>query len=309
MKINYSIKISGFRNIIIGVLILFLNHFSLSQSTFDFIKYRKYYNSAKLNYYNKKYNEAKKSYEECFKYMKKEYIVNICYGGYINCLLKNKDSVEAEQAEEKYLALGLVNYIDSSSLFQQFGNKFGIIIVDRLPKIRHTYENDTTDISNRLVIEELVSKDQAAREQFGKIPKSEFERLLIDTDSINFLTFYQLVKYKNANPACFLIYHIYDENRKYYTFIDSALKYRLFSGEIAPEAYVQWYDRQRIYVDGKKTQLYGEWNNQQEGSDEFNPIEDIQNIDKRRGEFGLCSLKDYAIMHQLKLPKDYVPPK
>jgi hypothetical protein len=52
--------------------------------------------------------------------------------------------------------------------------------------------------------------------------------------------------------------------------------------------------------------LYGEWN--EGAADGFNPIEDIENVDKRRAELGLCTLEDYALIHKLKLPKEYKAP-
>lgn len=58
-----------------------------------------------------------------------------------------------------------------------------------------------------------------------------------------------------------------------------------------------------------KTQLYGEFNNEGDWSVEFNPIEDIKNVDKRRAALGLCSLKDYALLHNMNLPDDYLPAK
>jgi hypothetical protein len=99
-----------------------------------------------------------------------------------------------------------------------------------------------------------------------------------------------------------VLYHLYGKNRNYFNFYDSLLQAKIFTGEVLPEEYVMWHDRQRVYVNNMKSQLYGEWNG---GSKEFYPIENVGEVDKRRGALGLCSLEDYAKMKGMNLPKGY----
>jgi hypothetical protein len=101
------------------------------------------------------------------------------------------------------------------------------------------------------------------------------------------------------------MYHIYDQNKKYFSYYDSVLRAGVFTGKIGPEEYVQWYDRQRVYVDKMKTQLYGEYTESDGG--EIPAIEDIANVDIRRAALGLGSLQDYALLHGKSLPKGYIP--
>ena len=289
--------------IFILIIFAFHNFAVVGQSKFNFYKYRKFYNQAEIAKYQKNYKAEKNYYEKAFKYMKQDYIVNLCYYQYVECLLNNKDTSAAIIAEARYLAIGLINIESPKSILRKFGTKYGSELVNEFPKIKQESEKNP-DKENRLAIAELEKRDQEIRNEQSNMPREEWVKLLAFTDSTNFYDLFQLIKYKNANPLCGLIYHLYGDNKKYFNYFDSVYKVKVYAGETTPEAYVQWHDRQRMYVNKMQTQLYGEWNDGA-NKNQFNPIEDIQNVDKRRAELGLCLLSDYTLLHNLILPKDY----
>lgn len=254
--------------------------------------------------YQKNYKAERDYYEKAFSYMNKGSIIKLCYDQYIDCLLYNKDTLSAINAEVDYLETGDVDIFSKKFIEKKFGEKYGAALFQKFPKIKQKHESSITE--NQKALRELEKRDQAIRLDKKNMPQQEFERLRVYTDSINFYDLFQLVKNKNANPVdCGILVHLYGNNRKYFNLYDSIYKSKVYIGEASPEAYVQWYDRQRMYVNKMTTQLYGEWNEQGDGSTEFNTIEDIQYVDKRRAVLGLCSLKDYALLHKMNLPKEY----
>lgn len=288
------------------------NSYLLAQK-YDFYKYRSYYNKAQMAKYNKNYKAEKKHLEKTFEYINNKVLIQgIQHNHYVDCLLNNHDTLAAIKIVEKTLAAGYVYFATENGILEKFGKKYGAELVQKMPKMKEDLDRQTSpEKENNLAVERLQTKDQEVREYVLKsnLPTEQRNKILHETDSANFAQLYDLVKNKNANPMSFLLYHIYGENRKYFAFYDSIYKAKVYAGEASPEGYVVWFDRQRMYVDGLSNQLYGEWNGEGNGSVQFNSIEDIANIDKRRAKLGLCSLADYALLHNLNLPKDYIPPK
>lgn len=272
--------------------------------TFDFFKYRNNLNKARFGmWYEKKYSESIFFFNKAFEYGNddapsiNEYIdLAICY-------LNVKDTLQAIKALEKSVLKGNTEIEEQTWLINMFSRHWNQLKI-KLPELKDKYWCSVKNKEIYFEIAELEANDQFVRINFeNRIPNNEFNKLLAITDSVNHYKLKELVKTKNANPLCFLLYHLYGDNKKYFAFYDSIFKIKIFSGEADPSIYAQWFDRQMIEVEGKKTQLYGEYN--QIGATEFYPIEDILNIDKRRAEIGLCSLREYSLYSNLKLPMDY----
>jgi tetratricopeptide (TPR) repeat protein len=256
-------------------------------------------------WYEKKYPEAITFFKKAFEYGNENVPSVNEYLDLAICYLNIKDSIQALEALKKSVLKGNIEIEKQTWLKNMFSQSHWNILKTSLPQLKNEYWCNLKNKDSYIEIAKLESNDQLVRMNFeNRISKEEFNKLLGITDSINHQKLKELVKTKGANPLCFLLYHLYGENKKYFAFYDSIFKIKIFKGEADPSIYVQWFDRQRVDVDGKKTQLYGEYNEM--GSKEFYPIEDIANVDKRRKEVGLCTLREYSLKNNLNLPKNYI---
>lgn len=276
-----------------------------SQNNFDYKKYRSYLNKARMEKFKQNYKLEKKYYNKCFKYGNEFLPSAIELEEYAVCLLNNSDTTNALYVIKKILVMTDVVSYNTGYIFSKLPKRDSVLLFEQLDDFKKEYEKRIL-IKNPsiLITRELERIDQEVRAQKNTMDAKEFYQLLEYTDSINHYELYNLSKEKGANPMCFLLYHLYDKNQKYVNYYDSILKLKIYTGEVTAEGYITWYDRQRVYVRHEKTQLYGEWN--PEGSKEFYPIENIAEIDKRRKAIGLCTLKEYAKINEMNLPKDYI---
>ncbi len=294
------------RKIYFLLLVLVLSStYSIGQN-FNYKKYRFYLNKARIEGYNKNYSLEKKYYLKSFKYANKHLPAYDDLESFAICLLNNKDTLEAIKIIEKVFTKIDLTLYNSNFLLGKLSYNDSLILRSRFSDYKKSFEEqlDKNQPYWRK-IRELELKDQEVRELRKKIPDEEFNKLLKETDSLNHLKLYNLVKNEGVSPFCFLLYHLYDENQKYYNFYDSILKMKVLNGEAPPEGYAMWVDRQKVYVLGEASQLYGCYN-VPSNNYEFYPIVDIKNVDKRRKEIGLCSLKEYATLNNIKLPKEYL---
>ncbi len=292
------------------ILLLVVITFTLqntAQNKFDFFKYWSLVNEAKIANYNKHYENEKKLHEKSFKYGGEYFPGAIELLDYAGCLLSCGDTLAASKNLRKVIIKGNT-FLSSAYILENYG-KYGPKIVEEFPKLEQEFLNSIPTTKSALEIRELAAFDQSVRIYLAnQFPTPIRNRILEITDSVNFDRLYKMTKYENADPTSILMWHLYDDNNiRYFTFYDSIFKAKVFNGKTSPNAYVQWHDRQRMYVNNLPTQLYGEWN--EPGSNTFNPIEDIENVDNRRAIFGLAPLKDYALLHNMILPKEYMPPK
>jgi hypothetical protein len=86
-----------------------------------------------------------------------------------------------------------------------------------------------------------------------------------------------------------------------WSYLKDKLEIQLKEGGIDPEDYAFLVDKRNVQK-LHTVQTYGNFNR----SDEFEPIDDIKNVDIRRRKIGLCSLKEFANDKGLILPKDYI---
>jgi hypothetical protein len=100
----------------------------------------------------------------------------------------------------------------------------------------------------------------------------------------------KMVGDKYSGIAWLVIQHSNLETmKKYYKLINEAMK----AGELAKSSYALFEDRYRMWS-GEK-QIYGsQVKNDKDGKPYFHPIEDEENINKRREEMGMEPLENYA---------------
>ncbi|MCC6448273.1 MAG: hypothetical protein IT215_06275 [Chitinophagaceae bacterium] len=294
------------RKIYFVLLVLVLSSTYAIGQNFNYKKYRFYLNKARIEGYNKNYSLEKKYYLKSFKYANKHLPAYDDLESFAICLLNNKDTSEAIKIIENIFTKIDLTLYDSNFLLGKLSYTDSLILRSRFSDYKKSFEEqlDKNQPYWRK-IRELELKDQEVRELRKKIPDEEFNKLLKETDSLNHLKLYNLVKNEGVSPFCFLLYHLYDENQKYYNFYDSIIKTQVLNGQCPPESYAMWVDRQKVYVLREASQIYGCYN-VPSNEYEFYPIVDIKNVDKRRKEIGLCSLKEYATLNNIKLPKEYL---
>jgi tetratricopeptide (TPR) repeat protein len=289
---------------IIPALCLLLFVSAQKHTSFDYMDYRSYYNKAEFEMeYTKNYPQAIHFFNMAFERGNENLPSGLDWENLAYCYIHNGDTTQAITCLENAVKKGIPSIADHEWLVSLFSKKTWTAFEQKIPALEQYYLSHITDLNAYIEMVKLSDKDQYIRNEIrSQINPKEFETILKTSDSININRHYQRVKYEGKPAGCFLMYHLYDENEKFFPFFDSVLRTEIFTGVNNPNAYCQWHDRQRMYVSGMKTQLYGEWNT----ATTFNPIEDIANVDKRRYALGLCSLRDYALMRNLKLPQGYV---
>jgi len=301
------------KTILLNTLLFFITIVANSQSNFDFFKYRQHYNNAKIAMADKKYPEARAEFEKSFTYGNSYVPGNLDLQDYASCLLAMGDTTATMEALKRSVIKGSspedMRLVKKISKYRW--NKF---LAECPNLIEEHWRSRSAEVASIIQVINMEAIDQAFRNNFhGKVTPEIFNKLMKITDSINFYDLKKLVIEKGANPNSFLMMHLYGENEKYVPFYDSILKQQIFEGKNIPEMYVFWYDRQRIYVEEKKTQVYGEYNFFDDGvknySPNLNPIEDIKNVDKRRAEIGLMSLEESAKVKGDALPDEYIKMK
>lgn len=289
-------------------LFFLIGNIAISQTNYDYNKYRLHYNKATLSVAKNNLKEACVEYEEAFKHGNQYLPDNLHLEEYASCLLSLGDTVASLEILKKAIIKG--SDIEYIGIANKLSKKHLDLLKQEAPVLKlEFWKTKIGDIENIIEISKLEAIDQSIRNNFGNAPSNLFNRLYQITDSVNFIQLKLLVTEKGANPAGLLMLHLYDDNQKYVPFYDSILKREIYEGKISPEFYVFWYDRQRIYVEQKTTQKYGEYNLFSRGENNYspnsNPIDDIENVDKRRAELGLMPLEDYAIIQKGELPESY----
>ncbi len=293
-------------NLICTALIFLVITTASSQTNYDYYKYRSYYNKAVLANAEKKYPEACSNYNEAFKYGNQYLPSHLNLEDYAKSLLATGDTLAALETLKKAVVKG--SNIAYMGIADNFSKKNEALFKKEYPKLRSEYwKTKIDDMDNIIEMGKLDAIDQAVRTNFfNKIPKNTFNQLVDITDSVNFFQLKQLVTEKGVNPNGNLMFHVQGENLTFYA---SILKRYIFEGRISPEEYAGWYDFQRIYTKAATTQIYGEFDlydcGQVNYSPDLNPIEDIENVDKRRAELGLMPLEDWAKIHDGALPEAY----
>jgi hypothetical protein len=164
------------------------------------------------------------------------------------------------------------------------------------------------NVSVVLELAKMVANDQLIRYNHTSLKDSEGSKLFNKIDSTNIYRvkeMYQQYGYLNY-PGMFLIYwHNLMNYPAMWAFFEPIMYKAIFSGQFNPSGYAQLVDRVRIYADNKNS-WYGEFT--EEGPHlKMGRIDDISQVDERRKQIGLCTLKEKAEMVKWQLPEDYKP--
>jgi tetratricopeptide (TPR) repeat protein len=204
--------------------------------------------------------------------------------------------ITQQQAINRFRKIGYYNYKDAYKATMQ-----------KYPKLRREYFNEI-NVDALLKINQIYSRDQLIREEsiINDIQIEMFNKI----DSLNFQAFKEFVT-EYGFPGCSLLgcesniepliahWVMYDDNS--FKYLDSLMMKAIFEGEFQPQDYAWIIDRRRSF--GKKGDaLYGgTW-----PEEEYEMIEDIANVDKRRSEIFLPSLEYDSKITNRSLPDSYL---
>ena len=101
-----------------------------------------------------------------------------------------------------------------------------------------------------------------------------------------------------------MLLHGVNDFQEMWEYFEPVLLKGIRDGKYFPSSYAFIFDRRRTMVENKNS-WYGEITAGNPFSGEIGKIDDIENVDKRRLEIGLCTLKEKAEKYNLKLPEGY----
>ncbi len=189
------------------------------------------------------------------------------------------------------------------------GNKkqFYIKLKNDYPNLRKLYLK-TIQIDYLISIRELLAADQLLRNK-PFVNDKNFSSYLSIIDSISFLRFKELVNqngfpghsiigyYSDLTP---LIAHMVMINEESFNYLDSLMKNAINQGEFEPNDYAWIIDRRRLFANLGFSIYGGTW-----PEEEYENIEDIKNVDKRRKAIYLPTLEQDSKITGRKLPPEY----
>lgn len=174
------------------------------------------------------------------------------------------------------------------------------------------------DIDMRVKLAEMVATDQYIRRQVCDYSE---EGLCLEekkVDSINLVKILKLIEKNEGFPTLAqvgfrglsnfgLIMGHNKDNKEAWALYLKFLEEGMQKGDVHPGEYASSIDSYRKQVEGKIS-LYGTFNKfyfNNRGKSEYNPIEDIANVDKRRADIGLPPLQTEPL--DLNVPIDNYP--
>lgn len=207
--------------------------------------------------------------------------------------------------------------LDDTKLLAYFSENADILAHPKWQEIQNTVTSRKKEIDDKLKteLEEIYAFDQVIRKMHNcigstsTVTKAEYEAfqlLATERDSLNLGRLEAIIKThgwpsiskvgNKANQTAWLvIQHANLEKQLQYLPI---LRASVEEGESLPKHLALLMDR--VLVRQGKRQLYGTQINTDLSPPQLHPIEDIQNVDRRREKVGLEPLKDYLI--QLGVP-------
>ena len=192
--------------------------------------------------------------------------------------------------------------------------------IKRLHIAQKTYYCNTANINLSLKLRELIGAEQSIRnleERFISEKQCDADKILISSwiDSLNLIELVDIIK-RNGFPKYpeistidefeILCLHnsMYDSpNAK--LMMDS-LKKNVLENNFSYLEYMHIIDRELTWKE-KKKQKFGWFYDFQ--TNEIDPVEDIEHIDKIREDYNIPSLYEQCLFYNLKIPKGYPIPK
>lgn len=290
----------------LNILVIFFSY-TLDAQIKD---YRAAINEAELALKKENHASALESYKIAFR-KKSEY-------NYFNFLKATKCAVELNKNRQAYKFI--VKAIKSGCKLTRLkeNNFYGINglyqkkLITHYPKLRKRYvealefetiiELERMDILDQFVRTEEIFFDSIGIITWLKVDSTNIKKLTQLTKEGGWLSPKRVGFDASIIAFSILLHGTSDEinDKEQIDFFRPYLLAAINNGEESPLRYATLIDRYRLWFEDKK-QLYGSFNSKKE----FNPIEDIKEIDIRRKKLGLESLKDYAFKKELSTPKEY----
>ena len=290
----------------LNILILFFSY-TLDAQTKD---YRTAINKAELAFKKENYTDALEAYKAAFR-KKSEY-------NYFNLLKATKCAVALNKNRQAYKFI--VKAIKSGcKLTRLEENEFYGInelyqkkLITHYPKLRKRYvealefetiiELERMDILDQFVRIEEIFFDSVGIITWLKVDSTNIEKLTHLTKKGGWLSPKRVGFDVSIIAFSILLHGTSDEinDKEQIDFFRPYLLAAIKNGEESPLRYATLIDRYRLWFEDKK-QLYGSFNSNKE----FNAIENIKEVDMRRKNLGLESLKDYAFKNDLSTPEGY----
>lgn len=186
------------------------------------------------------------------------------------------------------------------------------------PTYRASYLLDY-NIDLRVELAEMVATDQYVRRHVCDYKEEGLCEAERKVDSINQVKILKLIEKNEGFPTLAqvgfeglsnfgtIMLHIGLDDKETWELYLKYLEEGMKNGNVHPKEYASRIDLYRLQIEGKIS-LYGStnmfyYNNR--GKSEFNPIEDIENVDKRRVAIGLLPLQTIPL--DMNVPKDNYP--
>lgn len=252
----------------------------------------------------KDYKNSYNSYTEAFKLLAPQSsndLLNYAIASYeIGKPEEAKDAITKSITNYKAPKDFVLDYIKSDKLRKE---SFFNDILNNYDELLANYYRNLKYPQVRLQIEELLTKDRFVRNELQDFDKKNVDQLTakIDTENINDLI--EITKkYGYQEYGWLLLWHQrsgYETGEGSWSFFKPYLQDLIKKGEISKSFFSRFEDEFSIL--NHNTQRYGTYFMQFDMA----PIEDVNNLDKRRAEINLPPLYYHKLVYGAPLPKDY----
>uniref|UniRef100_UPI001C5493C4 hypothetical protein n=1 Tax=Winogradskyella pacifica TaxID=664642 RepID=UPI001C5493C4 len=282
----------------ITFLLLFLTILSCSDNKNDFEKYSELEQKAMLEFKDKEYDKALTNFERAIDLKPTEDVSIYFYATASALNAKNKNKAK------ELLISSIHNTNASKDYFLNF-NEFNNFRNEKLfLEIENDYESHISEFYNKLKhpkiyreVDSLMELDQEIRN--NGTDWNEVSRI----DSLNIKRLIDITKeYGWQKKGWLVLWHqrgTYGQDNYVWNFFKPYIDEQIVKGNMKKDFWAMFEEEKSITKN--KEQIYGLYWNQ---FDQF-PILDIENVDKRRSEFGLPPLWYMEKVYGIELPTGY----
>ncbi len=284
------------------IVCLFLISCNETDSSHDFEEYDIFSRQAMLNYVDKDYATALANFQESF--LKRDDVSENDYFNAASAALHLGRDQTAEELIKKAVTLcnAYEGYFQGFEGFDGFRQKeLFTTIQQNYSELQNEYLQKQKCPSALDEVKTLIEEDQRVRNDGGS--NSEMRQV----DSLNIVRLIDITKECGWQDNCWvLLWHqrtSFREDNFVWSYFRPLIDSLIAVGEVRPDYWAGFEDQESIHLNG--TQIYGYYTM---NYDEY-PIEDLNNVDKRRDSLGMAPLwyldKVYGNIY---LPKGYVVP-
>ena len=277
------------------IFVLFITFSTFSQVKSNFEKYDQLVWKAMIQFKDEEYEDALKNFQNAFAILPSESEDDYFYAA--AAALHSKDNAEA-----KRLIIESIKLVNTSNYyflnFEEFDSFRNEKLFEEIAANYIQYQTSfLSNIANPDIykeVESLIQKDQDVRNNGGDIWS-------IDEQNSNRLI--EITKeYGWQKKGWLILWHqrgTYNNSNYVWSFFKPYIDNQISEGKLRKDFWARFDDEKSI--DEKKTQIYGMYWSQYK---EF-PIEDIDNVDKRRASVGLPPLHYMHKVYGIELPQEY----